>query len=505
MAAARRQDSLMSFNRFAKNALWNLTGQTAPLVIALVAVPPLIRALGMDRYGFLSLAWALVGYAGLFDLGVSRAMTRLVAQRLAQHDAEGARRVGSVATTFMLALGLLSGALLGGFAASVVDGWLKVSATLRDEAINAIWLLAVSMPIVLLTSAYRGYIEAHQSFKALNLVRVVMGVFTFVGPLCAAWISPRLEVTVGAVVVMRLIAASAHASLAARLCGYKYRFSLPDRDTTRHLFALGGWMSVSNVIGPIMSYMDRFILGGLVAMQLVAYYATPYDLIMRTMVLPYAVMGALFPMLAGLAGNTQRISETYNASIRMLFVSMFPVAFVAITLGGPFLQAWLGPNFAQHGSIVLQLLAVGVLANSLAQAPANLIQGLGQPKWMAIAHLAELPFFLASIWYFTHRFGIAGTAFCWALRTVVDCIILFTLVRHKLSVSGIRTGSAVICLGLATALCVTGYLADTVAKSWAVSVGGLLLFGAFAWWYVLTRMERNTVLRYAMRLTGKAT
>ena len=64
----------MSFNRFANNALWNLTGQIAPLAVALVALPPLIRALGMERFGFISLAWALVGYAGLFDLGISRAM-----------------------------------------------------------------------------------------------------------------------------------------------------------------------------------------------------------------------------------------------------------------------------------------------------------------------------------------------------------------------------------------------------------------------------------------------
>ena len=154
----------MSFNRFASNALWNLAGQLAPIAIALVALPPLIHALGIDRYGFLTLAWVLVGYASLFDLGLSRAMTRLVAHRLAEQDAAGARHVGAVATTFMLAFGAASGVLLGVCAGPIVDGWLKVPLALHQEAIHAVWLLAAAMPVVLLTSAYRGYIEAYQAF-----------------------------------------------------------------------------------------------------------------------------------------------------------------------------------------------------------------------------------------------------------------------------------------------------------------------------------------------------
>src|ERR1035437_7711392 len=99
----------MSLKRTANNALWNIAGQIAPLVIAIFALPPLIRALGIDRYGFLSLALILIGYAGLFDLGVMRSMTRLVAQRLEVRDFVGARHIGGVATTFMLLLGVFAG------------------------------------------------------------------------------------------------------------------------------------------------------------------------------------------------------------------------------------------------------------------------------------------------------------------------------------------------------------------------------------------------------------
>jgi len=490
----------MTLKRLASNALWNLSGQLAPLIIALFALPPLVRALGIERYGFLTLAWVLVGYAGLFDLGVSRAMTRLVAQRLAVQDTAGARLVGGVATTFMLLLGAASGALLGLFAVPIVDGWLKVPAALRGEAVNAILILAASMPVVLITSAYRGYLEASQAFKPLNLVRIGMGLFTFVGPLVAASYSPRLEVTVGAVVLMRVFAAWAHAWLAGRYCEFRYRFKMPDRVTGRQLFSLGGWMSVSNVVGPLMTYMDRFILAGLVAVEMVAYYATPYDLMSRTMVLPFAVMGALFPMMAGLGGDAHKMRETFGAITRMLFVAMFPVVFVAFTLGGPFLRLWLGADFAREGTLVLQILAIGVLANALAQAPANMIQALGQPKWMAIAHLLELPLFLLAIWYFTLHFGIVGTAIAWALRTLLDCVILFALATRNLGGSGVSGARAGLALCCAAALCGASYAASTDMHKLTTCAAGLAAFAAFAWTAVFTAADKARILNLAAGL-----
>jgi O-antigen/teichoic acid export membrane protein len=175
----------MSFNKLAVNTLWNLAGQLLPLIVAIIALPALIRSLGIDRYGFLSLALVLIGYAGLFDFGIGRAMTRLVAQKLAEHDLAGARRIGAVATTYMLLLGILSGVALCVFSRNIVSQWLVIPVALQSEAINAMWLLAASLPFVLLTAAYRGAIEAHQHFKPLNMVRIFMGTSApFVPRLC---------------------------------------------------------------------------------------------------------------------------------------------------------------------------------------------------------------------------------------------------------------------------------------------------------------------------------
>src|ERR1051325_10437721 len=66
----------------ARNTVYNLSGQFAPFVFAFFAVPTLLHAIGPDRFGILTLSWSLIGYANFFDLGIGRAITKMVAEKL---------------------------------------------------------------------------------------------------------------------------------------------------------------------------------------------------------------------------------------------------------------------------------------------------------------------------------------------------------------------------------------------------------------------------------------
>src|SRR6266403_3719736 len=110
---------LTSGRLLARNTVWNLLGNGAPMLVAVVCIPILIRGLGKERFGVLTLSWALIGYASLFDLGLGRALTQLVAKKL------GAGQDGEVPTLvwtsslLMLLLGVLGAAV-----ASLLSPWL---------------------------------------------------------------------------------------------------------------------------------------------------------------------------------------------------------------------------------------------------------------------------------------------------------------------------------------------------------------------------------------------
>jgi O-antigen/teichoic acid export membrane protein len=76
---------------------------------------------------------------------------------------------------------------------------------------------------------------------------------------------------------------------------------------------------------------------------------------------------------------------------------------------------------------VLQILAIGVLINSVAHVPFSLLQGVGRPDLVAKAYLLELVIHLGLSVLLIGRFGAVGAASAWGLRALVDAALLFGL------------------------------------------------------------------------------
>src|SRR5690349_2610185 len=107
------------------------------MAAAVLAIPALIAGMGKERFGILTLAWILLGYFSLFDLGLGRALTRMVAERLGLGREEDIP--GLVWTTLGLMMGL---GLAGTVAIGLVSPWLvgrvlKVPDALRGETLGA--------------------------------------------------------------------------------------------------------------------------------------------------------------------------------------------------------------------------------------------------------------------------------------------------------------------------------------------------------------------------------
>ncbi len=494
----------MTGKSIARNAGWNLLGQVAPIVVAIVSVPLLIHQLGIERFGFLGLAWALIGYAGVFDFGIGRALTRVIANHLGRAEHVRALHAARVGTLLMLGLGVFIGAALGIAAPILVERVLKIPATLQAEARVALVLLAVSMPAVLVTSAWRGVLEAGQEFARLNLIRMGMGLLTYLAPLAASLVWPRLEAVVLSVVAMRLIGAWLHARACRLAFGSMLQFERPDRAVIAALFGLGGWMSVSNIVSPLLSYLDRFIIAQRLTIEQVAYYATPYDLITRTLMLPYSLMAVIFPVLAGKSEKRDELQVIYGTSIRLLWVLMWPVIFTAIVLAKPLLTLWLGPDFAASGTVILQILAAGVFVSTLAQAPVNIIQATGAPKSMAILHLIELPIFIAVLWQAIGIDGVRGAAIAWAGRLFFDAIILFIIAHRQLRAGAMTAAWWLKCSLFCGVTLLMGMYATSLWTQLAAWLVGMLAFLAFAWWFLLVTSDRAWLLVRVLAIVGKA-
>jgi O-antigen/teichoic acid export membrane protein len=416
------------FTRVLRNAAWNLGGSMLPLLAAAALMPFIIARLGVERFGLLSLAWVLIGYFSLFDLGLGRALTKMIAERRGTPRAAEVNSLASTGIVLMVLLGLAGGVLMAA-CAPLGFRWLeRLPAELQYEARRSVWLVALGIPLVVASAGLRSVLEGVQAFGVLNLIRAPAGVLLFAAPALSALVSPRLDWAIAALLATRLLTLIAH--VAPCLRHVHFGLAQIDLGWTAPMLRFGGWLTVSSVVGPVIVYSDRFILGALLSLKAVAYYTAPFEIVSRLLIVPAALAGALFPALAGLHGQAAESARLQRQAMQTILLITLPLCLVGAALAEPVLDAWLGAEFARHSTSALLWLLPGFAFNSLAQVPMTAMQGAGRTRAVALLHVAELPLYVAGVWAAAQSFGIAGAAAMWSLRAAADHAALTWMVRH---------------------------------------------------------------------------
>lgn len=412
--------------------LYNVVGHAAPLVVAYFAIPVLTRELGIARFGLLTLAWAVLGYFSLFDFGLGRALTQTVAERLAGGREEEVPPLVWTGLALMLLLGLVGAAVAAVAAPWLVSQARGLPAALEAEALASVLVLALSIPVVIVSAAIRGVLEATQRFDLVNAVRIPLGAFSFAGPVLVLPLSRSLATITAVLLAGRLVAGVAWYWLMLRELPALGRAPRVARAAARPLLRFGSWMTVSNVISPLMVTLDRFVIGAVAGVATVAYYTAPWEAVTKLWLVPTALGTVLFPAFAtARAGDADRTRALYVRGTKTTFLALLPVIVVIVGFAPEGLAAWLGADYARESAAVLRWLAAGVLINSAAALPYALVQGHGRPDLTAKLHLAELPAYLALLWWLVSVRGIDGAAIAWTLRVTLDAAALF-ICAHRL-------------------------------------------------------------------------
>lgn len=410
-----------------RNTLWNLAGTAVPMVAALALIPYTLKSLGAESFGVLTLIWGLIGYFSVFDMGVGRALTVQLSQLSGQRrtaDTGPMVRAGMVMTG---AAGVLGVALVWLLAPALAGQWLKISPALQDEARQAFLVAAIGVFPTTLASGLRGALEGMDRFAASNLSRILLGVLMFVLP---AWSihahGPQLELIAQYLVAGRfLVVLGMAVQLRGSLLAGGLGISL------RHLQALwsyGVWVSVTGIVGPLMVYGDRFFVSASVGADQLPLYAIPQDVLLRLLLIPSALTGALLPLLAAMSAADA--AQAYRKTYRRVGWSMLAVSALAAALAYPVLALWISADFARAALPVALVLCVGVWVNSLATVPYTLLHAKGNPRLTAIFHMAELFLYLLALWVLTAWLGLIGAALAWVARVALDWLLLHCAARR---------------------------------------------------------------------------
>ena len=484
----------------AKSSIFNLLGLILPMVVGLVTLPYIIKGLGTDAYGILSIAFLVLGYFSIFDLGLSRATVKFVAEHLSPDQIHKVPGLVWTSLTLLVGLGTLFGAIAACLVPIMMTRFFKMPSYFVGDARLSILILCLSMPIMLGNDALRGVLEAAQRFDLVNFVKVPSSVLFYLSVALAIPLGIKVPGIVSILVAIRLISTIVYLMFCFRVFpGLKNNFHF-SREAVRPLTVFGGWIMISNVTGPVFGYLERFMIASMLSVSMLTYYSVPFDLVGKTLVFPMSIVPSLFPYFSYHATKGRKeVSEVTSRVGKYMLLILTPAAAVFFFFANDILRMWLGAQFASQSTTVMQLVAVLFFLNAFAMLPYTSVQALGRPELKAILDVLVLPLYAVTAWWLMRRAGINGAALAKLFVTVVDFSALY-IIASRLKAFSIRdcfTGPLMRALalsaGMVAVVAIVASFHATVAVSIAMLLVTFLTYTILFWIFAVDAEDRMLI------------
>ena len=404
-----------------RNTIYNIIGAVIPLAVSIVTIPLYLKLIGEARYGIMAIAWLLLGYFGLFDLGLGQATAQRIAALRNGGNEERAQTFWT-ALQMNVGIGFVGGLLIWPIGAYFFGSVFKVEDVLRPEMLAAVPWLILAVPMATLSGVLIGALQGTEQFGELNVISVFSTILFQLLPLTVGWfISVKLNIILPTALFARLLSLVILFLRCRRhvIRGYSPCFV---RSQASLLLRFGGWVTVTSFVGPIMVILDRFIIGAVVGARSVTYYVVPFQLGEKTVMIPVALTSALFPRLASASIKEQEVLS--HEALHVLLVVMTPIVVIGILFIEPFLKWWVGYDLASQSALVGQLILFGFWANGFARVPYAQLQARGRPDLVAKCHIAEVLPYLVLLYIGLKFYGLPGAAVAYSVRTFVDLFLL---------------------------------------------------------------------------------
>lgn len=399
----------------------NLLGSSIPIILTLLAIPLLIKALGMEQFGFLSLSWAIIGYLSLLDFGLGRA--------LSQQTAANYNNKSQITQTFWDTHTLIASlGSLGSLIIALITSWFFNQDNNPNPALqHVVWASIFMIFPSLLINSLSYFLIALEKFILLNLLKSSLSSLNIIIPILICQISSpanTFEHIMEALSWLRWL----FSIIFFLACIYSAPYLLKIKSWHFHypakLIKLGGWMTITNIVGPIMTYFDRFFIASLISPTAVGAYSIAYELSSKLNIIAAALSTALAPFFAKQKNQPNLITQTFILSSITITGIFIPLIGCISAYGDLLLHWWLKQDEIKIIHQTTQWLALGFFFNAIALIFYTHLQFMERPDITAKIHLIELPFYLGLLIILLIHQGVIGAAIAWTVRAAIDMLLL---------------------------------------------------------------------------------
>ena len=416
----------------ARNVVYNFLSQIGLLLFTLAATPYIVRSLGDDAYGVLSIATTVIGLLEFLDLGLSTAVEKFVAQYEAQDRYADMGKLVGTALVMNLVMGLVGASIIGALSALLVVRVFNIPIQLQETARIVLTITGLRFFLRMPRIVFQAIPRALQRFDLFNLVNT-LSQFAQTGMTIALLIAGFFLVEIALLqVVVGLATTLAYVVFSWRMLPMVDLRPAFDRQTARSLLRYGAPVSFGKLAVGIATRLDTLLLAFYLPVSSVTYYAVAFSVASKLYLIPWNVVPATFPALSALQsqGNTDEVSEVYVRSTKYVAIATIPLAVLLIVLSEDILRLWLGAPFDVRSAWALRGLALAIAAHCLGHPAVAAANGLGHTVIPATVNTLQAVLSVSLYLILIPRFGLNGAALGWLVPQVLLSPTLIYLVNR---------------------------------------------------------------------------
>ena len=202
---------------------------------------------------------------------------------------------------------------------------------------------------------------------------------------------------------------------------YRPRLRL-DLDKAKELFSFGKWVSISAMLGFLLSQGDGLLVGKLLGVAALGFYQMAYKISnMPATEVAHTISNVTFPAYSKMQDNLPRLREAYLRVLQLTAFLSFPIAALIFVLARDFTGIFLGEKWMSMVP-AMQVLVFAGLFRSIAATSGYIFYAVGRPgtdtKWQIVRFFV----FAILIYPFAVEGGITGVAVAVLLSIAVSTI-----------------------------------------------------------------------------------
>ncbi len=491
------------------NIFSNWTNFILMIGMAFFVSPIIVHSLGDENYGIWTLIVSITGYFTVLDFGVNTAIVRYISKYTAQGKTEDARSVYSTAFLLFFIIGSILSVAAAAFA-SFFGKIFNITAYSTTYIYMVFFIVALDLALGLLFSVLQGTMQALQEFFALNVISISANVLRNILNIVFLLHGYSLLALAVIQICMSILKYMAQHQIIKRK--YKFLFfeyAACDVRMIRKLYKYSVYSFLIAIALKVLFYTDSIVIGSLVSVAEVTYYAIPATLVDYLEKLVWSIVAVLIPVISAreATGRGDNNAQLYLIGTKATFFFSLPFIIVLFVAGDDFIKLWMGGEYGGPCGRVLQILLVGYLF-SLSQLVAHgILKGISKHRVLAYILCFEAGFNLVLSLMLAKPFGIYGVALGTTIPLLLCNIVFipwYTCKNFDFDLLNYLWKSyyfgLIICIITIVSYKQIDMSIDSYCDLFIISIIIAILIWSIGFFYIVSNQQRQVILCKARRL-----